>query len=252
MFRRLFSSLRTKSFTGSGPADTRIYAIGDIHGRLDLLRAIRERILVDARTSSAARKVVVYLGDYIDRGADSRAVVDLLLDQPLPGFQSVHLKGNHEQALLDFLQDATTAAEWFFYGGDATLRSYGVARPIPGGGPGALLKVQAELREKLPARHLSFYRSLALAHREGDYLFVHAGVRPGVPLDAQCARDLLWIREEFLDSQADHGCIVVHGHTIVPRPEVKRNRIAIDTGAYATGRLTCLRIERNEREFLAP
>lgn len=252
MFSRLFSPTRTRPMPASGPADTRVYAIGDIHGRLDLLRQTHDRILADARTSSAPRKVVVYLGDYIDRGSDSRAVVDLLLDQPLPGFQSVHLKGNHEQALLDFLQDSAVALEWFFYGGDATLSSYSVARPMPGGGPDALRKVQDDLRAKLPERHLAFYRSLALTHREGDYLFVHAGIKPGVPLDVQRERDLLWIRDEFLSSDADHGCVVVHGHSITPRPDVKKNRIGIDTGAYATGRLTCLRIEQDEREFLAP
>ena len=125
-----------------------------------------------------------------------------------------------------------------------------VARPAPGGGPQALLQVQADLRAKLPPRHLAFYRSLALSHREGDYFFGHAGIKPGLPLEAQCEQDMLWIRDEFLRSDADHGCIVVHGHTISPRPEVKGNRIGIDTGAYATGRLTCLRIEEDEREFL--
>jgi serine/threonine protein phosphatase 1 len=250
MFSRLFSQSRARSVPASGPADARVYAIGDIHGRLDLLRAAHDRILADAQTSRVARKVVVYLGDYIDRGAESRAVVDLLLDEPLPGFQAIHLKGNHEQALLDFLGDSAVAPEWFFYGGDATLASYGVARPTPGGGPEALLTVQAELRARLPERHLAFYRALKLSHREGDYLFVHAGLKPGVPLEAQREQDLLWIRDEFLSSDADHGCIVVHGHTIAPRPDVRKNRIGIDTGAYATGRLTCLRIDQDEREFL--
>jgi serine/threonine protein phosphatase 1 len=252
MFSRLFQPARTRPVPASAPANTRIYAIGDIHGRLDLLRQTHERILADARTSSVSRKVVVYLGDYIDRGSESRGVIDLLLDQPLPGFQSVHLKGNHEQALLDFLQDSAVAMEWFFYGGDATLASYNVARPTPGGGPEALLKVQGDLRANLPARHLDFYRSLALSHREGDYLFVHAGVKPGVPLEAQREQDLMWIRDEFLSSDVDHGCVVVHGHSITPRPDVRKNRIGIDTGAYATGRLTCLRIEQDEREFLTP
>src|SRR3546814_2375710 len=120
--------------------------------------------------------------DYIDRGLESREVVDVLLDEPLPGFQAIHLKGNHEQALLDFLMDASVATEWFYYGGDATLYSYKVPRPAPGGGPQALLQVQADLRAKIPPRHLAFYRSLALSHREGDYFFVHAGIKPGLPL----------------------------------------------------------------------
>jgi serine/threonine protein phosphatase 1 len=137
--------------------------------------------------------------------------------------------------------------DWFSYGGDTTLYSYQVACPAPDGGPEALLAAQAEFKAKLPERHLAFYRSLALHHREGDYLFVHAGIRPGIAPEAQSEQDLLWIRESFLQSNADHGCVVVHGHSITPRPEIKHNRIGIDTGAYATGRLTCLVIERDER-----
>jgi len=251
MFSRLLNgNRRSKLRTAQAPADTRVYAIGDIHGRVDLLRVAHARILADAQNSPATRKVLVYVGDYIDRGSESRQVIDLLLNEPLAGFETVHLRGNHEQALLDFLQDTAVAPEWFFFGGDATLSSYGVARPSPGGGPEALLDVQAEFKAKLPEHHLAFYRSLGLYHHEGDYLFVHAGIRPGVPLDAQSEHDLLWIRELFLQSNADHGCVVVHGHTITPRPEVKHNRIGIDTGAYATGRLTCLMLERDEREFL--
>lgn len=251
MFSRLLNGhRRSKIRTAQLPADTRVYAIGDIHGRVDLLRVAHARILEDAKTSSAKRKVVVYVGDYIDRGSESRQVVDLLLNEPLVGFEAIHLRGNHEQALLDFWGDSAIAPEWFFYGGDATLSSYGVARPAPGGGPDALLKVQADFKAKLPERHLAFYRSLALSHREGDYLFVHAGIRPGVPLEAQSEHDLLWIRDVFLQSTVDHGYVVVHGHTITPRPELKSNRIGIDTGAYATGRLTCLMIEQDEREFL--
>jgi serine/threonine protein phosphatase 1 len=251
MFSRLLTgNRRSKPCSAQAPADTRIYAIGDIHGRVDLLKQAHARILADARNASAKRKVIVYVGDYIDRGSESREVIDLLLDSPLPDFELVHLRGNHEQALLDFLADTAIAPEWFYYGGDATLSSYGVARPEPGGGPEGLLKVQSDLKTKLPQRHLAFYRSLGLYHREGDYLFVHAGIRPGIPLEKQSEHDLLWIREAFLQSDADHGSVIVHGHTITPRPEVKHNRIGIDTGAYATGRLTCLRIERDEREFL--
>lgn len=252
MLSRLFASVRRTGpiRKASVPPGTLVYAVGDIHGRLDLLRAAHERILADARAATVARKVVVYLGDYIDRGSDSRQVIDLLIDEPLPGFHAVHLKGNHEQALLDFLMDIDVAAEWFAFGGDATLSSYQVARPVPGGGPDALRKVQSDLRARLPERHFAFYRSLSLSHHEGDYVFVHAGIRPGLPLDAQDEHDLMWIRDEFLKSTVDHGCVVVHGHSITPRPDVKGNRIGIDTGAYATGRLTCLRLELDEREFL--
>lgn len=252
MFNKLLTAMRpTRPRAAQAPPDTLVYAVGDIHGRLDLLRLAHQRIVADSQPSTARRKLVVYVGDYIDRGPDSRRVVDLLLDEPLPGFQAIHLRGNHEQALLDFLGDSDVAAEWFFYGGGATLESYGVAPPAPGGGPTALVALQADFKASLPERHLAFYKSLALAHREGDYLFVHAGIRPGVALSAQSAHDLLWIRDSFLQSNADHGAIVVHGHTITPRPEIKSNRIGIDTGAYSTGRLTCLRLERDEREFLS-
>lgn len=252
MLSRFLTAIgRPKPRPAHGPADTRIYAIGDIHGRADLLRATHARIVADARTSTAKRKVVIYVGDYIDRGAASREVIDLLLDEPLPGFQAVHLRGNHEQILLDFCHDISVAPNWLLYGGDATLHSYHVACPAPNDAPDALLEAQAELKAKLPERHLAFYRSLAPLHREGDYLFVHAGIRPGIAVEEQSEQDLLWIREAFLQSKADHGCVVVHGHSITPRPEIKHNRIGIDTGAYATGRLTCLRIERDEREFLS-
>lgn len=252
MFSRVFSSLRRpKPRSAHGPADRRIYAIGDVHGRVDLLRALHARIMADARRSSAKSMVVVYLGDYIDRGSSSREVIDLLLDEPLPGFQSVHLRGNHEQVLLNFRHDISVAPNWLQYGGDATLQSYRVASPVSGENSAALLEAQAEFKAKLPQRHLDFYRSLATHHREGEYVFVHAGIRPGVALADQTEEDLLWIRDGFLSSNEDHGCIVVHGHSIRPEPDIKHNRIGIDTGAYASGRLTCLRIDGNERDFLS-
>lgn len=251
MFSRVLSSFRRpEPRSAHGPADRRIYAIGDIHGRADLLRAVHARILADARGSSAKSMVAVYLGDYIDRGSSSREVIDLLLDEPLPGFQSVHLRGNHEQVLLDFRHDISVAPNWLRHGGDATLQSYRVTCPASVERSADLLDAQAELKAKLPRRHLDFYRSLATLHREDDYVFVHAGIRPGVALAEQTEEDLLWIRDGFLSSNEDHGCIVVHGHSIRPEPDIKHNRIGIDTGAYASGRLTCLRIDGDERDFL--
>ena len=252
MFNRLFSTKRrSPPRTGFVPSGTCVYAIGDIHGRVDLLRALHAQIAADAEQRTASRKVVVYIGDYIDRGADSREVIDLLLDEPLAGFEPVYLRGNHEQALLDFYQDTAITPAWLSYGGDATLYSYHVASPAPGDSADRLLQAQSEFKAKLPPRHLAFYRALALHHREGDYLFVHAGIRPGVALESQTAQDLMWIREAFLRSPADHGYIVVHGHSITSRPDSKPNRIGIDTGAYASNVLTCLRIEGDERRFLS-
>ena len=226
------------------PEGTRVYAIGDIHGRLDLLAQLRERIVMDSGDFTGERKVVVYLGDYVDRGPQSREVIDLLVDEPLGGFESVHLKGNHDKFLLDFLDDASVWPLWLYNGAGATVMSYGVT---PTAGAEGL---QAEIRARIPARHLEFLRSLSLSHAEGDYYFVHAGVRPGVALEDQDEADMIWIRDPFLFSDADHGKIVVHGHSIAREPEIEANRIGIDTGAYATGKLTCLVLEGEGRAFL--
>ncbi|MGQ0664355.1 MAG: metallophosphoesterase family protein [Pseudomonadota bacterium] len=233
------------------PPGTRVYAVGDIHGRADLLRELVGLIREDARAHRVERPVVVYLGDYIDRGRDSRQVIEFLLGRPLPGFEAVHLLGNHERAMLDFLDDIGSGLDWLWFGGRETLMSYGIALER-GRAPVAelLLRVQAELNARLPPRHLAFLKSLVKWHLEGDYLFVHAGIRPGVPLERQSETDLIWIREEFLASASDYGRIVVHGHTISAEPELRANRIGIDTGAFATGRLTCLALEGEDRAFL--
>lgn len=251
MFARFFGRARkTQPQPSSVPDGSRIYAVGDIHGRLDLLDAIHGRILRDILDFQGNRQVVVYLGDYVDRGLESREVLDRLLDAPLPGFETVYLKGNHEQTLLDFLDDSRVALDWMNYGGDATLYSYGAGLEGPRSHPATLMRLQEKFRENLPQRHLEFFQNLALAHEEGDYLFVHAGVRPGVPFDAQTESDLLWIRDEFLDSSVNFGKVIVHGHTITRVPEVKKNRIGIDTGAFASGVLTCLVLEGGDGRFL--
>ncbi len=231
------------------PQGTRLYAIGDIHGRADLLADLHRRILQDAAGSSAERQVVVYLGDYVDRGPSSKGVVDLLLRNPLPGFEAIHLKGNHEQALLDFMDDAEPGPEWLSWGGDATLASYGIAVSSDPTDD-QLRRARAELRHSMPRDHADFYRALKLTHQEGDYFLVHAGVRPGVPLSAQTEEDLLWIRYEFLMSDQGFGKLVVHGHTIAETPQIRHNRIGIDTGAFHTGRLTALVAEGADYSFL--
>jgi serine/threonine protein phosphatase 1 len=251
MIARLFPRGRPEEAVAPhGPSGSRVYAIGDIHGRADLLGHLHQLIHEDAYRRQAPRNVVVYLGDYIDRGKDSAAVIDLLLDEPLPSFERVHLRGNHEDSLLRFLDDVSIGPAWFFYGGDATLESYGVRPPAPAARPQELLRVQRELKRRLPERHLRFYEALTFAHAEGDYLFVHAGLRPGVPIEAQNPADLLWIRDEFLSSSEDFGKIVVHGHSITARPDVQKNRIGIDTGAFASDILTCLVLEGGEWSFL--
>ena len=243
------------------PPGTRVYAVGDCHGCLEALRGLRAAIVADAARADAEapradRRVVVYLGDYIDRGPDSRGVVELLIGEPLAGFESVHLLGNHEAFMRGFLDGEDVAAVWMMNGGAATLRSYGldVAAPTgPENGPrpgGDAPALRDALAAAIPETHRVFLDGLALSHVEGDYFFVHAGVRPGVPLERQGADDLLWIREPFLGSTADHGKVVVHGHSVAREPEVRPNRIGIDTGACYGGKLTALVLEGAEQRFL--
>ncbi len=226
----------------------RMYCIGDIHGRADLLGELHDKILADARDYEGERHIL-YLGDYIDRGAESKQVIDLLLDEPLPGFESVFLKGNHEQAMLDFMEHPESVAGWLGFGGRETLASYGV-----GVSYFPLMKELPELARSLaahlPDAHLAFLRDGLDCWRGGDYYFVHAGIRPGVALDEQHVEDQLWIRDDFLHSDADHGAVIVHGHTIVPEPELLPNRIGIDTGAFHSGVLTALVLEDTDQRLL--
>ncbi len=232
------------------PPDTRVYAIGDIHGRLDLLRKLHALIAADAGDAPGCERTLVYLGDYVDRGLESRGVIDCLLDETPADVTPVYLKGNHEDVLLRFLDDFTEGAGWLQFGGDATLYSYGVQLAGSPGEQRTLIDAQLNLRERLPERHLKFLRGLGIRFEIGDYLFVHAGVRPGVALDEQAPEDLIWIRDEFLTSKAYHGLVVVHGHSISLQAENLPNRVNIDTGAYASGVLTCLVLDGAERRLL--
>jgi len=233
------------------PEGTLVYAVGDLHGRADLLEKMHAAILKDSLDVPAERKVVVYLGDYVDRGPHSKKVVDILLDRPLAGFERVHLMGNHEAFLIEFLNDLEAGPGWFFNGGLATLSSYGVKIGKHDElSYDVLQRVQEEFREKMPESHRDFYKTLEFSRTEGDFFFVHAGIRPGVALDNQTDEDMLWIREEFLGSEEDYGKVIVHGHTITWEPEVKPNRIGIDTGAFASGVLTALVLEGREQDFL--
>ena len=237
------------------PQGTRVYAVGDIHGRADLLATLRKKIVKDARKAprraGIERKVVVYLGDYVDRGPDSFGVIEMLLDEPLAGFEEIYLKGNHEDYMAKFLIGDGDGLGWLFNGAENTIASYGVE---PGDWmdfkPEKLRALRAELFEAIPERHRDFLDRLALRHAEGGYLFVHAGIRPEVPLAAQDDEDLMWIREDFLDSEADHQARVVHGHTISWTPEILPNRIGIDTGAFVSGVLTALVVEGAETRII--
>jgi serine/threonine protein phosphatase 1 len=231
------------------PEPERLYVIGDIHGRSDLLDRLTAEIVRDLDVHPVASALTVTLGDYIDRGADSRGVLDRLIRNPFPT-ALVSLKGNHESLMAAFLDDPTVASHWRRLGGLETLHSYGVpvaalmmGRDYP--------QAAAGLRAAVPPSHLAFLGSLRTSMTVGKYFLCHAGVRPGVPLERQAEEDLLWIRDEFLSSRADFGKIVVHGHTPAESPEVLPNRINVDTGAFMTGRLTCAVLEQARVRFLS-
>ncbi|MDP2411979.1 MAG: metallophosphoesterase family protein [Pseudolabrys sp.] len=226
---------------------SRLYVIGDIHGRLDLLDRIVEAIGRDV-ADGGADALTVTLGDYVDRGPASCGVLDRLIGNPFPT-PHVALRGNHEQLFESFLEDPGVADHWRRLGGLETLHSYGV--PVSDMRAGRNYdEACARLRDTLPAAHRRFLQSLKTSFSHGGYFMCHAGVRPGVPLDRQSDQDLMWIREEFLTSTLDFGKIVVHGHTPSDAPEVRRNRINIDTGAFASGRLTCVVLDERGHRFL--
>ncbi|BAE50253.1 metallophosphoesterase family protein [Paramagnetospirillum magneticum] len=228
------------------PDGTRIYAFGDVHGRADLLQSLMDSVVGDLARAERSwdRCEVVGLGDYLDRGPQSRRVLDLLIGAALPaGCRLTALRGNHEDAFLHALADPMAIPDWLEYGGAATLVSYGVV-PIAGAPSRERSeRMQAELAAALPPAHKAFLAAMPTSLRLGDYLFVHAGVRPGRPLEQQAPEDLLWIRHEFLASRRFHGAMIVHGHHIVPQPEILDNRMGIDTGAYCTNVLSCLVLE---------
>ena len=226
-----------------------IYAVGDIHGRFDLLSKLVKKIEADSKTETE-KKTLIFLGDNVDRGEHSKEVIEFLLHKLPQDMTPIFLRGNHEDVMLRFLKgDYIVGADWLKFGGIATLASYGVNPYVPG-----VLENMRVLRNSLagnmPLPHKKFIATTELSHTSGDYFFVHAGVRPGVKLDKQKPEDLMWSRNLFIASTRNHGKLIVHGHTIVPRPEVRPNRIAIDTGAYATGRLTCVKLRDTERKFL--
>jgi serine/threonine protein phosphatase 1 len=223
------------------PEGVRIYAFGDIHGRADLLQEMLTVIDADLARSPVDRAIEVFLGDYIDRGPHSAHTLDLLIERGRRR-ETVFLKGNHEAYFLEVLRDPAKLDDWRRFGGLQTLMSYGIHPTLH---PDAAERNELirRLREALPVEHLSFLEGLKPSFVCGDFFFVHAGVRPGIPLREQQESDLLWIRSEFLDSVENFGKYIVHGHTPVQEPDIRPNRINIDTGAYATGNLTLLTIQ---------
>ncbi len=225
------------------PPGQRVYAIGDVHGCINRLAALHEQIAEDIAARPAERTTLIHLGDYVDRGTDSAQVVDWLINKPpVPADVVVNLMGNHEHMMLSAVsgKDADAASLWLSNGGADSLLSWGLSRAVPA----------SEWATRIPLQHLLFLRDLAISHRVGPYLFVHAGVQPGVPLEQQSRHDMLWIREPFLTSRADHGAVIVHGHTPKREPTVLPNRIAIDTGAVVGGALTCVMLENDKLAFL--
>lgn len=227
----------------------RAYVIGDVHGRLDLLQQLLHSIEADLAERPSGKVLLVFLGDLIDRGPNSSEVIELLRTYSAPAVRTVFLLGNHEEVLLRVLEgDAALITQWRWFGGSECLKSYGVdANAI------ARLEDEAALeaiRAAIPKEHVEFIGTFVDSCCFGDYLLVHAGIRPGVPIEEQAQSDLRWIREPFLLSDTDHGSIVVHGHTISDEVQERPNRIGIDTGAYQTGVLTALVIDGETRRYL--
>jgi len=231
------------------PDGSRVYAVGDVHGRLDLLDELLGMIAEDRASSEPRRDVLIFLGDLIDRGPDSSGVVERVRSYRQDGVRCLTLCGNHEEVLLRLLRgDGDNIPDWLRFGGAECARSYGID-------PAELRNMRTKdaielLRTAVPAEHQAFLQSLSDTCRIGGYLFVHAGIRPGIALEDQSQADLRWIRAPFLDHADDFRFMVVHGHTITESVDVRSNRIGIDTGAYRSGVLTALVLEGTERRFL--
>ena len=244
--------VRSSSKRTDGPRGAqglRAYVVGDIHGRLDLLEEILEKIHADIAAREPRETLLVFVGDLIDRGPQSAQVVELLRTYSRPNVQPIFLLGNHEEVLLRVVEgDTSLIPSWLKFGGAQCLKSYGLASTEV-----AIAEDEYALsliRRAIPREHVDFLQSFVDSCRFGDYLFVHAGIRPGVELEHQKQSDLRWIRDRFLLDETDHGFVVVHGHTIRPEVDEKANRIGIDTGAFATGILTAVAIEDEDRWFI--
>ena len=224
------------------------FAIGDIHGRLDLFKQLVDVIAADDAERGTAQTALILLGDYVDRGPQSAELLAYLRQYIAPAGNVTFLMGNHEDYMLAAYDgDISSLVPWLRYGGWETLRSYGLSDAVIERRDGAVIDA---MRRAIPPEDIAFLRDLTLSQRIGDYLFVHAGVAPGIPLESQTSQDMLWIRDRFITDDRDHGAIIVHGHTVTERPELRRNRIGIDTGAYDSGRLTAVGLQADQQWFL--
>lgn len=253
----LDSFFRRLAFSGQTPArralppGVRVYAVGDVHGQLDLLKPLLSQIADDAAAAPAGTEItVVMLGDYIDRGLGSRAVIETLTRLAVMPPRLRFLKGNHEQAMLAFLDDPSAGPVWVQHGGGETLASYAIKPPAPNASHDVWQAARSALIDALPGHHLRFLKALEQSVVIEPYLFVHAGVDPDKPLKDQTEQDLLWIRDKFLYSPRKLEYLVVHGHTPEHEPFRDERRIGIDTGAYITGVLTAVRLEADRASFL--
>lgn len=244
----MFNFMRSGSAEPSGAKGYRAYVVGDVHGRLDLLNQLLEIIEREVVERPARKVLLVFLGDLIDRGPQSAQVIERLRSYRHDRIRAVFLLGNHEEVVLRILKgDTQPIRSWLRFGGAECLKSYGAdARRIVRQTDDEALE---SIRAAIPPQHVEFLSSFLDTCRFGDYLFVHAGIRPGVPIEEQLQSDLRWIREPFLLDETDHGCVVVHGHTISDEVEERSNRIGIDTGAYRSGILTALVIDGNKRWY---
>lgn len=230
------------------PDGLRVYAIGDVHGRLDLLTRMHDAIRSDLDEHPIEDWRIVHLGDYVDRGPDSAGVLDFLIEAERRDPRITSLAGNHDLAFLDFLAKPNPSGLFANYGGYETALSYGVT--INFGDEAAFAGSSAEFARAVPLAHRAFVQGRQFSLEIGDFFFCHAGIRPGVALEGQDPMDLIWIRERFLNHEGLHPKLIVHGHTATPEPEVRANRINIDTGAYKSGLLTALVVEGTDKQIM--
>ena len=250
MFSRLIQKPGRKG-PARTPQDCVVWAVGDIHGRSDLSGPLIQAIQADLSATSAGRRVIVFLGDHVDRGPDSRGVLDQVIEAAAdPSLEVYCLRGNHEDRMEAFLDDPALGPGWCDYGGRECLMSYGVVPPAMRGDPAGWTAASQALRAALPDSHLRLLRSQGHSVAIGDYFFAHAGARPGVALEAQSPEDLMWVRQEFLDHPAPFEKVVVHGHTPADVVVSDARRIGLDTGAYATNVLSAVRLEGETRALL--
>lgn len=250
MLPRLFSN-RSRKLASQTPSDCVVWAVGDIHGRSDLSHGLLQSIRADLSAADAGRKVIVFLGDHIDRGADSRGVLDQLCDlETDPALELHFIRGNHEDRMEAFLVDPTVGPGWCDYGGRETLFSYGVSPPAMRSDMSGWGETARALSEALPESHRRLLNRQQLSVSIGDYFFCHAGARPGVGLEDQAPEDLMWIRQPFLDHPAPFEKVVVHGHTPTEVVVSDARRISVDTGAYATNVLSAVRLAGPSRLLL--